>query len=280
MRTLCLLALFTPSRVFLAPASVATPLRAMQPGRGFARLPLVSMVEIDEAEAYRTLGVTEDATYDEISVRFEELSDSYADDAARLEKVEAAKEKILDVILRKRMEGSMQAIYEGKTAREDIKAPPKTPLWKIADEYRRKMFQRPSPKHALQVFGLLGGLSLAGWIAPNTAGTTLLINTVSAMGFMYNRGEAEIPRDDFGQIGEIRPMKPKPMAFTATITALFWFWGFFKTKSVMAAMVGAPKGLETVVRTTLCSCALILPSLFLKVQWIEDEFLWLEKKKN
>ena len=49
MRTLCLLALFTPSRVFLAPASVATPLRAMQPGRGFARLPLVSMVEIEGA---------------------------------------------------------------------------------------------------------------------------------------------------------------------------------------------------------------------------------------
>ena len=100
MRTLCLLALFTPTRVFLVPASrAATPLRPVA-GRTLARLPLVSMAaEMDEAEAYRTLGVTEDATYDEISVRYEELSESYAGDAARMEKVDAAKEKILDVIL-------------------------------------------------------------------------------------------------------------------------------------------------------------------------------------
>jgi len=141
------------------------------------------------------------------------------------------------------------------------------------------MFQRPSPKHALQVVGLLGGLSLAGWIAPNTAQTTLLINTVSAMGFMYNRGEADVVRDDYGQIGEIRPMKKKPMAFTAAITSIFWFWGFFKAKRIMSLMVNAPRGIEVVLRTSLISCALILPCLFVKVQWVEDEF-YRPPKKN
>lgn len=275
-----------PARVFFAPASRFAPAPFRTTSFSSApRLPFAPVAmagDMDVEDAYRTLGVTEDATYDEITMRFEELAESYAGDASRMERVETAKDKILDTILRKRMEGSMQAIYEGKTAREDIKAPPPTPIWKILDEYRRKMFQRPSPKHALQVFGLLGGLSFAGWLAPNTAGTTLLINTVSAMGFMYNRGEADVVRDDFGQIGEIRPMKPKPMALTALITATFWFWGFFKAKSMMALMANAPRGLETVLRTTLCSVALIPACLFVKVQWIEDEpfFDRFAKKKN
>ena len=257
-----------PAHVFLAPVTRLVPRPAVTTS-AFARFPAPRAC-MGEEDAYRTLGVTQDAGYDEISSRYDELLDKYGDDAARMESIDAAKSKVLDVILRKRMEGSLGATYEGKTAREDIKAPPPTPIWEIANGYRKKMFMRPSPKHAMQVFGLLGGLSLAGWVAPSTAQTTLLINTVSAMGFMYNRGEADVVRDDFGQIGEIRPMKPRPMALTAGITGTFWLWGFLKAKSLIAAMVSPPRGLEVVLRTTLISCSLILPCLFVKVQWIDD----------
>lgn len=41
----------------------------------------------------------------------------------------------------------------------------------------------------------------------------------------YNRGEPDVPRDDFGQIGEIRPMKPKPFMLTGAITLLCWLNG-------------------------------------------------------
>lgn len=37
---------------------------------------------------------------------------------------------------------------------------------------------------------------------------------------------AQVPRDDFGQVGEIRPMKPKPMALTVGVIATMWFSGF------------------------------------------------------
>lgn len=82
----------------------------------------------------------------------------------------------------------------------------------------------------LQVLGLIGGLTVASWISPNSAGTILLINVMSAMGFMYNRGQADVKRDDFGQIGEVRPMKPKPMGLTCAITFSFWMWGYLKVQ--------------------------------------------------
>jgi hypothetical protein len=264
--------LLVPVHVFLVPASrlhgaAITPRVASVPQ--IARLrPLFACADADAA--YRTLGVDEDASYDEIMDKFMELSERYAADPDQMKRVESAKEKVLDLRLRQRMEGSLKANYEGRTAREDIPVPPKPKPWEIANEYRKMLFARPSPKYALKVVGLLGGLGLSGWIAPSTAQTSLLLTTVSGMGFMYNRGEAEIPRDDFGQIGEIRPMKPKPMALTAAITAVFWFWGFFKAKSAIAMMASPPKGLEMILRCTFCSLALIPPALFVKVHTIFD----------
>ena len=120
------------------------------------------------------------------------------------------------------------------------------------------------------MFLLLGGLTIASWLAPTTAGTILLLNVASAMGFIYNRGEAEVPRDDFGQIGEIRPMKPKPFALTVAITASIWIAGFLKAKQMVAAVADPPRGLEVILRTTLISCGLIVPSLFVKVHPLFD----------
>ena len=74
----------------------------------------------------------------------------------------------------------------------------------------------------------------------------------------------QVPRDDFGQVGEIRPMKPKPMALTVGIIATMWFSGFRQTKRLIAAAAVAPWVPELVLRTTLISGYLILASLFIK----------------
>ena len=119
------------------------------------------------------------------------------------------------------------------------------------------------------MIGLLGGLSLASWISPNSAGTILLINVMSGMGFMYNRGQPDVVRDDFGQIGEVRPMKPKPMALTCGITFTLWMWGYFKAKRLVALAV-IPKGVEGIVRGTLISGALAIAALFVKPHGLFD----------
>ena len=57
-------------------------------------------------------------------------------------------------------------------------APPKTPIWVHANDARKKLIMMPTLKYAGQVFLLLGGLTLASWLAPSTAGTILLLNVV------------------------------------------------------------------------------------------------------
>jgi len=151
----------------------------------------------------------------------------------------------------------------------DEKPVERTPPWVIVGEYARKLFEFPTPKFALQVIGLIGGLTVASWISPNSAGTILLINVMSAMGFMYNRGQPEVKRDDFGQIGEVRPMKPKPMALTCAITFTFWMWGYLKAKRLVALAV-VPRGLEVIARGTLISGSLILAALFVKPHGVFD----------
>lgn len=216
------------------------------------------------------LGLSTDSTYDQIMDAHLDLTERYQDDLPRIASLDGAKEKVLDYILRQRMAGSLQASYEGMTAAEDRPPPKKTPLWVHANDFRKKLFVMPSLKYTGQVFLLLGGLTVASWLAPNTAGTILLLNVVSAMGFIYNRGEAEVPRDDFGQIGEIRPMEPKPFALTVAIVASIWFAGFIKAKQIAATVANPTRGLEVILRTTLISVGLIIPSLFVKVHTIFD----------
>jgi len=167
-------------------------------------------------------------------------------------------------LLNKRLSGAA-AQYEGSLALEDRKAPPKTPIWEIVNKVRKRTIIKPSLKYAIRVVGLMGGLTVAAWVAPSTATTSALINTVSGMGFMYNRGEAEVPRDDFGQIGEIRPMKPRPFALTVAITALVWLLASIRTNQMVALMSPRPpKGLIQIIRTTFVGLGLIGPALLVR----------------
>ena len=86
---------------------------------------------------------------------------------------------------------------------------------------------------------------------------------------MYNRGEAEVPRDDFGQIGEIRPMKPKPFALTCALTGLVWLGAMLRTSSMLAMLPQAPpRGLALLLRTTFVTLGLIPFALFFRVQGV------------
>jgi len=258
-----------PARVlFVAPASPLVAVRPLATPRPLLVAAPRSrpMVAMEAEDAYRTLGIPEDAGYDAINSAYDDLAERYASDSGMLSKLEAAKDKVVNNMLQKRMAGAA-ASYEGMLAVEDRKAPPKTPIWEIANDWRKRVIAVPSPKYALQVVALIGGLALCAWVAPSTASTTALINTVSGAAFMYNRGEAEVPRDDFGQIGEIRPMKPKPFALTAAITVSVWVLASIRTNQMVALLPGKPpKVLKLLLRTTFVSLGMIIPALFLRVQ--------------
>ena len=217
---------------------------------------------------YRELGIPEDATYDEIMDAHMTLSERFADDPARVLRLDLAKDKVLDERLKLRMSGQLRA--EVADSPFDAKPVERTPPWVIAKELAVKLLSPPSTKELVNVCSLIGGLTAACWVSPSIAGTALLINTMSAMGFIYNRGLPEVPRDDFGQVGEIRPMKPKPMALTCGVTATLWLWGFMQTKRLFAGGTIAAWIPEIVLRTSLISVRLMVAALVVKAHDIFD----------
>ena len=54
-------------------------------------------MRLEGAKLYRTLGVTEDATYEEISQKTEELVVKYAGDIKQRTRVQVTKDKIMEV---------------------------------------------------------------------------------------------------------------------------------------------------------------------------------------
>jgi hypothetical protein len=215
-------------------------------------------------DAYRTLGITSDATYQEIELLVEEMERIYSNEPKKLAAIEKARNIIVDNLMSKRMAGSMK----GPTDLMDIK-PKSKPIWSRLDFSILKkltmLIEFPSFPHLRNVVGLLGGLAVASWLSPQQAGGLLMLNTMSAAGFMYNRGEGPEVRDDKGQIGEIKPTKTKPLLLTVAIIAACYFWGVNKAKAMVTR-----RGFEVCMRMTMVSCALILPCLFVKVHPIFD----------
>merc|ERR1719221_1811700 len=112
---------------------------------------------MEMAQAYRTLGIHESATYDEIDTRLTELKAIYASDVTKLEEFQRARDTISDIILRQRMSGSLKAKYTGPVAREDRPKPKRPPPWTGL----LKLFQFPSRSHLVRVLSVLIGFSVA-----------------------------------------------------------------------------------------------------------------------
>ena len=107
------------------------------------------VMQEDASGSYRTLGISEDASYDQIMDAYMELSETYADDTSRLGVLEAAKEKVLDDRLRQRMAGTLKS--EVTDSPWDEKPVERIPPWVILGEYAQKLFEVPTPKFALKV---------------------------------------------------------------------------------------------------------------------------------
>jgi len=266
LRGLLLALSATPTHVFfVAPTSRPLLIISVPCALRTARISL-----LDEDDPYRKLGIDEDAGYDEINTAFDDLSEIYGGDAARLSALEAAKDQVINNLLAKRMAGAA-ASYEGSLAAEDRKLEPKTPLWVHANECRKKVTLRPSRQHALHVVGLLGTLTVAPWLAPSLSKLAPLLVSLAGYGFMYNRGESEVPRDDFGQIGEVRPTKRGPALATVGVIAFVWLLAQLRTMAILAPLSAKQvKAMAPIIRTTFAGLGLIVPSLFFRVHGMFD----------
>jgi hypothetical protein len=117
----------------------------------------------------------------------------------------------------------------------------------------------PDLKHFMRVVTVFGGLSLVGVIAPEQAGSLLMINTVSAAGFINERGQEPLKKDDMGNVGEVRKTKPLQLAGTLAIVAACYIFGSYKARQA------GQKAFEVLLRLWWVSFFYIFPCLFIKL---------------
>lgn len=162
---------------------------------------------------YRALGVAETATYDDVEAAVKRLTVKYADDRKKLMMLDVYKDQIFEDRLQQRMSGALQAKI--KESPYDLKPKPK------------KRFEVPPwaagvvalPKFAyFRRTGIIFGIFVVlGFVTPTLAGSCMAMAFIAAAGFLYNRGLPEPVRDDYGGIGEVRPVKHRIVLKTLII---------------------------------------------------------------
>lgn len=174
---------------------------------------------------YRALGVSEDASYDDVEAAVKRLSIKYADDRKKLMMLDVYRDKIFDDKLQQRMSGSLlPKIKESPYERKPVPKKRFTvPTW------LQDIVKLPTLAYTRRTGLLMGLFVLLGFVTPTLAGSCMAMAFITAAGFLYNRGLPEPPKDEFGHYGEIRPVKNrvvlKTLAVNLLIAAVFFGLG-------------------------------------------------------
>lgn len=152
---------------------------------------------------YRALGVSEDATYDDVEAAVKRLSIKYADDRKKLMMLDIYKDQIFEDKLQKRMSGTlMPKIKESPYERKPVPKKRFTvPVW------LQDIIKLPDLKYTKKTGLIMGLFVLLGFVTPTLAGSCMAMAFIAAAGFLYNRGLPEPPKDDFGGYGAVYPVK-------------------------------------------------------------------------
>lgn len=171
---------------------------------------------------YRALGVGEDATYDDVDGAVKRLSIKYADDRKKLMMLDVYKDQIFEDKLQQRMSGRL--IPKVKESPYERKIIPKkrfvVPVW------LQGTIKLPNFAYTRRTAIIMGIFVVLGFVTPTLAGSCMAMAFIAGAGFLYNRGLPEPVRDDYGGIGEVRPVKHrvvlKTLIINLSVAAVFF----------------------------------------------------------
>ena len=129
----------------------------------------------------------------------------------------------MDLRLKQRVRGSLQVdswareisaaevqlANRGKRSLSDVKVP----------AWTKGVMVMPDSKHIKQTSSYLGGTSLGCLMLPNLSTSFIMLASMCSLGLLYNRGAPEVPKDDFGQPGEVR--SPNAVSVGLTVGLVF-----------------------------------------------------------
>jgi len=191
---------------------------------------------------YRLLGVSEDATYDDVEAAFDLLYNVKYKGQTKLQiKLKVAKDKIYEETLRRRISGQLKAPVVTSPFDREIKKEFTLPSWLdgIAELPTRDYFFRNA--------GVFAAIGLVPLFFRSFAGNSITIALGVAMYKLYNRGAPE----SSGMEAEMRPPKAKPLILTAGICFLSAALGGLFGASVAAKVLPLPAEVAISLTTSL-----------------------------
>ena len=219
----------------------------MQPRAALAARPAFSRARMPQAmeseEAYRMLGLAEDASYDEIEAAYNELVSKYEGNMKQKIKLQVAKDEIMDDRLRAVTSGR----FKGTAPVNPFERPegPK-PLITIPPALQGFM-ELPTTEYALKNAGVFGVIGLLPLLSASFASTSVSLGFAVGLYLLYNRG-VEVSIEG----AEYRQFKAKPLIKTAGITFLAGAVGGTLSQ-IVYGFVRRMFSQELVI--SLCTCA-------------------------
>jgi len=179
----------------------------------------------EEAQAaLRMIGVSEDATYDEVTEAYQELCTKYKGETKRLIRLQAAKDIVLEDRLRQRMAGAFKSDIADRVGKNmdigDNRKAPKEPLITLP-AWAEPYMELPTKKLLLRNALLFGAISIMSIVAKHLAPTSCAMGFGFGFFLLYNRG---IPATSSTSIDEMqvnREVAKKPVFIAAGLTILF-----------------------------------------------------------
>ncbi|MGA1623168.1 MAG: CPP1-like family protein [Synechocystis sp.] len=144
---------------------------------------------------YQTLGISEDATFDDIQAVKTRLLREYQDNTQLLDEVEAAYDAIIMERLRLRQEGKIKVPEKIRFPERQVDTPAKTMpsiTMPSAPAWLATSLDQPSRNDILLPAGVFTVLAVISWLSQDTSGSLqslLLVAGVFATIFFLNRKE-------------------------------------------------------------------------------------------
>lgn len=191
-------------------------------------------LRMEGASLYRTLGVSEDASYEEITSAAHLLEEKYATDIKKKIKITITREKIMELRLKQRVSGNLKVDTwardmdnaEKKLAKEKNKITFTPPAW------TRGVLVLPDQPHLKSTTSYLGGTSLGCLLLPNLSTSFIMLASMCSLGLLYNRGAPDVPKDDMGAPGEVR--SPNSISVGLTVGLVF---GWAALSAVLGTLI-------------------------------------------
>jgi len=156
---------------------------------------------------YRSLGVAEDASYEEVEQAFESLKEKYAGQTKKIIFLEIQKEKIYEDRLQQRLKGTLKAaVKESPYDRRRREALEKRTLVDRLPPVIRNVIKVPSKGYLQRTVIMTGILIALSFAIPQFTPSAIAMGFMGSTYLLYNRGQPE--RDPNAESFGPPPSKP------------------------------------------------------------------------